>query len=423
MLILLAACARDGLVELDYCTTEVGDPPTTPTADAVTWYADVEPILREHCAGCHAEGEAAPFPLETWAQTAAVDTAVRAAVLSGDMPPWSAEDCCGKEYRDDRRLTEAERNIVVGWIDQGSPEGNPEDAQSFEEPGGLARVDLELVMEPYTASPRNGTDDEVRCFLIEVPEAAEGRFVTGYGVAPGDPRIVHHVIVDQVAKKDLPTFEAYDRGDAGPGWDCYGGGGTGTGGNIGGWVPGQDALELPEGLGIELGEGSRVLLNVHYDLGSVAGEPTEDATTVQLMLEDGVEHEVQGFGMLHPLWLYDSGMELEGEGAETGYGFAYAPSAIYGRKTWTVWGAFFHMHELGFRGSMAILRGEEQECLLHIDDWDFEWQANYWFEEPTKLEPGDELYVECRWTNPGDPVAWETDQEMCAGVVYVTEDP
>ena len=355
MLFLILSCGYrdDGLIDLQYC-----EDPQRPVAQAVdrevTWYADVEPIFATRCAGCHADGEAAPFALTTYDEVAAYDQPVYEAIVRGEMPPWSAEDCCGKTYRTDRRLAQDELDLVVAWLEQDMPVGDEADHVPLESaPGTLERVDVEVALaEPYSPSGKNGTSDEVRCFLVELPEEAWGRYATGFHFQPDNRPIVHHAIVDLVAADDRSTFEELDAASSGPGWDCYGGGGTGTGGNLGGWVPGQGALEMPEGLGRKIEPGTLLLLNLHYDMTAGDGQ---DQSSVQFMLEDSVDHEVTALALMHPLWLYGESMAVPGDSEETSYGFSWDPSKFYGWKTYDVWGAFFHMHELGQSGSIAIL--------------------------------------------------------------------
>ena len=109
---------------------------------------------------------------------------------------------------------------------------------------------------------------------------------------------------------------------------------------------------LPEGLGRKIEPGTLLLLNLHYDMTAGDGQ---DQSSVQFMLEDSVDHEVTALALMHPLWLYGESMAVPGDSEETSYGFSWDPSKFYGWKTYDVWGAFFHMHELGQSGSIAIL--------------------------------------------------------------------
>jgi hypothetical protein len=92
----------------------------------------------------------------------------------------------------------------------------------------------------------------------------------------------------------------------------------------------------------------------------------------------------------------------------------------------TFYTASLHMHTLGKTARMEIERTDgTTECLLQIDDWDFDWQRTYRFQEPVRLEEGDVWHLGCTWDNPTDQdVNWGegTGDEMCLGTALVTLD-
>lgn len=421
VILFLAACSNDGRIPLQYCEDATQERSVDELDRPLTWHADVAPIVAARCQTCHSS-ELAPFSLDTPDAFAARAEVVELSVLAGRMPPWSADDCCGKTYRADRSLPQEELDVLVSWLRQGTPEGDPATAAPIDVPtDDLPRVDLTVGLpEPYGATPIDDSSDDLRCFLVDIPEAARGRYVTGFAVRPGNVAIVHHVGVNAVASWGQAAFERLDARDDALGWECRGGEGALGDRQLGVWVPGQDALVLPEGLGVKMPNRGKIILNMHYDLTSVGNQTALDQTQVELMLADEVEHEVEALAVMNPMWVFDEGMKVEGDFAESGYGFRWDPQPIYGIGTkWDIWGAFVHMHEQGTSSSVAILRGrEEQECLLHISDWNYYWQANYWFDQPTRLDPGDRLYMECNWRNPGETMAWGDDAEMCGAVVY-----
>lgn len=421
--LLLGCPADDGRIDLQYCEDATLTHPVTPVTAPVTWHADVAPVVHEHCARCHTADGLAPFALETHTDVVALADAVRDSVVSGRMPPWSAAECCGKAYRGERRIPDEAVDLLVGWLDQGAPEGDPTTATPLPPlvAPALARVDATVSTERYEAAGLFGSTDDLRCFLVDIPDGMRGRFVTGMQVRPGNTAIVHHVGVNAVAGWREAPFVRLDRADDGPGFECRGGQGALGDRSIGIWVPGLDALELPEGLGIQLPNDGKLIVNMHYDLTAADGDAF-DETEVDFTLADSVEKVVVPIAALNPLWVFDRGMEIEGGFTDSGYGFAWDPQVLYGLGAdWDVWGAFIHMHELGTSGSVALLKGKgEQECLLHVPEWDFFWQANYWFDAPTRMNAGDRLYVECNWRNPGDDIAWADDEEMCGAVIYAT---
>src|SRR5215813_8774891 len=96
-------------------------------AKDLTFHKDIEPILQARCQGCHRPGEAAPMSLLTYEQARPWARAIRAAVLTGKMPPWQADPHYGK-FSNDLSLAPGERELLVAWIDQGAKEGSLADA-------------------------------------------------------------------------------------------------------------------------------------------------------------------------------------------------------------------------------------------------------------------------------------------------------
>lgn len=70
---------------------------------------------------------------------------------------------------------------------------------------------------------------------------------------------------------------------------------------------------------------------------------------------------------------------------------------------------------------LAVLRANgDVDCLLHIDEWNFDWQGEYFLAVPVTLEFGDRLYVESHFDNarPISPTA--VPPRIYGGCVHVT---
>ncbi len=400
-----------------------------------TWYRDVQPIIVAKCQGCHTDGGLAPFPLDTLARVSARRGSIHDAVFDRTMPPWQPDPCC-TPYRWDRSLTDDQRATVLAWFDNGMPTGEVADAPPImPPPAGLPHVDLTATMhEPFTPAPKVGAD-ELRCFLLDHDAIDRKRYITGFDFKPGARPMVHHVIVYALSADKAADLSKDDGKDGRPGWDCYGQGGElSTGAEyIGGWQPGVLARVLPEGIGRELPAGSRIMLNVHYDTGHGV---KPDQSTIDIMLEDSVERVEKGIPVGNPLWFAGEGMAIAAGDPDATAWFAYDPSkAITHDKAVDIHNVMLHMHELGTIGRVAILRRDgTTDCLLNITRWDFHWMADYYFETPVRLEPGDKVYVECHWDNTeanqkfvnGEQVKprtlhWATDDEMCGAVLTYSE--
>ena len=99
--------------------------------------------------------------------------------------------------------------------------------------------------------------------------------MTSARIVPGTPRTVHHVILFRVDPPRLREAERLDGGAAGLGWPCFGGTGISTTSVkrarttrrwVAAWAPGWGGGRLPEGTGVPLVAGSRIVMQVHYNL-------------------------------------------------------------------------------------------------------------------------------------------------------------
>jgi hypothetical protein len=95
----------------------------------VTFNHDVLPILVKNCQGCHSMGRLAPMGFTTYEETRPWASAIRAVVVNKKMPPWINESHPGL-FGDDGRLSPAEVETIVKWVDDGTPEGTASDAKN-----------------------------------------------------------------------------------------------------------------------------------------------------------------------------------------------------------------------------------------------------------------------------------------------------
>ena len=96
------------------------------TAAAPTYSRDVAPILYRNCTTCHRPGEIGPMPLLSYQDARPWAQSIATRVAAGTMPPWHADPSTG-EFSNDRRLSAAEKDTIVGWVAGGAFEGDPRD--------------------------------------------------------------------------------------------------------------------------------------------------------------------------------------------------------------------------------------------------------------------------------------------------------
>ena len=91
----------------------------------------------------------------------------------------------------------------------------------------------------------------------------------------------------------------------------------------------------------------------------------------------------------------------------------------------TIHSVLLHMHRLGQRGQVAIVRASgKREVLLSISRWQFNWQRDYRLAVPVRFNNGDRLSIRCTHRNRTRlTIKWgeNSADEMCIGFVYVSE--
>ena len=453
------ACSGGAPATPTMATADGGKPTASTTP---TYYADVKPLMDEKCAICHYAGGIAPFTLLSYDDANTHLAEIGSAVGSKTMPPWPPSDTCN-QYLGDRSLSAAQISMITSWVSAGGPQGDPASYKPLGDPPppSLSRVDDELQMpEAYTPQER---PDDYRCFLIPWPETAE-KFISGFGAKPGQPTIVHHLLVYQIPAAQIPTYQAYDDADPGPGYTCFGGptgslnaNGTSTSTpddagaslasipqQVGGWVPGSTGSDFAAGTGIRIDPGSMIVLQVHYN--TLSAPPVPDQTKLDFELTDSVTKEAFIIPFTNPAWPQQHTMDIPagdpsvtheyklGAGLLASY---LTNGAVGGSQPFTLYSSLLHMHLHGTQTTVGLDHSDgTSTCLLDIEHWNFHWQGTYQLAKPVTVSPDDQLDISCQWDNSaanqpiidGQPMPltdlnWGegTTDEMCISFLYVTQ--
>jgi hypothetical protein len=179
-------------------TTALGTEGVSPTVPSdqtplVTFNKDVLPILQANCQVCHRPGSVAPMSFMTYESARPWAKAIKTAVVSKKMPPWFADPHYG-EFRNAARLSAADISTLAAWADGGAREGDatgkPE-AREWKD-GWRIQPDVVVSAQPYRVAAQGV--GEVREFFVQSP-FNEDTWVSAIEIRPGDPSVVHHVIV------------------------------------------------------------------------------------------------------------------------------------------------------------------------------------------------------------------------------------
>ena len=189
--------------------TALGTELTGPPADQspqITFNKDVLPVLQNNCQVCHRPGGVAPMSFMTYESTRPWAKAIKAAVINKKMPPWFADPHVG-EFRNAPKLTPADVNTLAAWVDRGAAEGNPADKPPAPKWNQGWRIQPDIVVsmsQPYRIAAKGA--GEIKEFFIPNP-FAEDTWVSAIEIRPGDPSVVHHVIV-QIPENRVATNAA-----------------------------------------------------------------------------------------------------------------------------------------------------------------------------------------------------------------------
>ena len=167
---------------------------TSQQPQTVTFNKDVLPILQNNCQMCHRPGAVAPMSFLTYESARPWAKAIKAAVLNKQMPPWFADPHYG-EFRNAPKLTESDIRSLAAWADSGAREGDASTRPPQVQWADGWRIQPDVVVSiPEAHFVRARGVGEIKEFTVPNP-FREDTWVTSIEVRPGDPSVVHHVIV------------------------------------------------------------------------------------------------------------------------------------------------------------------------------------------------------------------------------------
>jgi hypothetical protein len=403
-----------------------------PVLAEVTFHKDVLPILQNRCQDCHRPGEIGPMPLQTFAQTRPFAKAIREAVLTRKMPPWSADPKVGK-WLNDPSLTAAEIHTLKTWADVGAAEGNPADAPpppQFVEGWQIGKPDMVFEMPVSYQVPSTGTIEYT--YVIITTNFSEDRWIEAAEIRPGNRSVVHHIVAftrEPGSKwlREYPVNRPFvpaprpgktrrssdgDRLEEGSLNDEW----------LVGYAPGMPSDRFRPGQARLLKKGSDIVLSLHY---TTNGKPAEDRSRVGVIFAtEPPRQRIYTLGARNRDFVIPPG--APNHRVEAAATLRSDVELVYLQP---------HMHIRGKAAEMrAVYPTGEREALLSVPRYDFNWQHNYrpattkilpkgtrveatlWYDNSANNASNPDPKAEVRW---GDQ-SWE---EMATGFFIVAFDP
>jgi len=360
-----------------------------------TFYKDVQPILQQHCEGCHRPGEIGPMSLGTYQQVRPWAASIKEAVTLKKMPPWFADPHYGK-FANDRSLTTEQIDMIKTWADKGAPEGDKKDAApapKFIDGWNIPKPDYVLQMPQPFAVPANGKVDYQ--YIVVPTGFTEDKWVRMAETRPTNHTVVHHMVVfvrtpDSKWLREAKPGVPYVPPPLPPGdLTNIGGGGSEiltiyTPGIVPDqWAPNQAKL---------IKAGSDLVLQVHY---TPNGKATEDQTKIGMVFaKEAPEERIRSVSVANTDFVIppnDPDFKVDGQLRFRGPG--------------KIVDFFPHMH---LRGKdfeyRAVYPTGETSVLLRVPKYDFNWQLAYKPADPIVYPAGTRIECTAHFDNsPNNP--------------------
>ena len=364
---------------------------STNAQDAPTFYQDALPVFMNNCAACHQDsppdvgGISAPMSLMDYEQAKIWAPLIKNALATGYMPPWGAHERHRGEFKGERYMDSADKELLIAWVDGGALEGDANaanDALSSSSVGTAMPESGWWIGEPdlvvgFDKPVYVGADveDWQPTVQMPVPEGAHEnpKWIAMAELDPGGPW-VHHIVSS----------------------------------HMGVGVPGRGPFTYPEGWGVLLPEDPFITVNMHYHKDTGEGTDVVDNTRAGFKFyEEGdvIDYVVETNLLPHRGWTIPAGdpnyeVSNSFDVEEDIYLLSMGP----------------HMHYRGkaMRYELEYPDGE-REVLLWVPKYDFNWQFLYEYETPKFIPSGSTLHMSW-WFDNSERNRWNPDPSQ--DVVY-----
>jgi hypothetical protein len=268
----------------------------------------------------------------------------------------------------------------------------------------LGKPDMIFTMPEEFEVPADGSLP-YQHFVVDT-NFTEDRWVQVAEGRPGNPAVVHHIVVYLLGEGQRQPFLQ-----------------DGTLSVLVGWAPGDLGLVCPPDTALRVPKGAKLRFELHY---TPNGKATKDRSSVGIT-----------FAKKPPRFeLYTNSFANESilvPPFEQHYRdeATWRPRADVRIISFTP-----HMHWRGKNFSYEVIYPDgKRETLLSVPRWDFNWQNVYQFKEPIKLPKGARVHAVAHWdnsrNNPYNPAPEKSvrfglqtwDEMMVGWVAYVWERP
>ncbi len=449
-----------------------------PQKDApVTYSNQVSRLLNQRCVSCHREGQIGPFAMTKYNEVAGWGEMIAEVVREQRMPPWHANPAYGRKFANENVLSKEEKETIYSWVEAGCPEGNPAElppAPKFTQ-GWLLEKQPDAVVYMKDSVDVKAEGVEPYRFYVVDPGFKEDKWVKSAECLPGNPGVVHHIIVflaapqvaDKIIEQQKRQLEALEKAKASgksveqlraefraqrlarakKGKTASGNAvadkakaeknavgkqgaaakekaqqdqGDGEGDIsasdlLCGFAPGTRPFVAPYGMAKLVPAGWKFIFQMHY---TPNGRPQKDRSSIGLLFADPKTITDRLVTTNTATFNFEIPAHADNYKVEAQKKFAKDTLFI---------GMYPHMHMRGkdFRYELSYPDGKK-EVILDVPHYDFNWQNWFKLEKPLLIPAGTNLLCTAHFDNsennlcnpdPTKPVRWgdQTWEEMMIG--------
>lgn len=342
--------------------------------DTLTYTRDIAPILAEHCVMCHNPNGIGPWSMSDYETVRGWSSMMKQVLLTKRMPPWTVNSN-NFTFKNDIGIEDSLVRKIVSWIDQGSPRGTGKDTLSMIKP---TSGDWELGMPDKVISLKKESVPATGLIPYRYQEIDleldRDVWLKAIEIKPGNPNVVHHVLLSSA--HELQKSPISDRMIS-PKVDNFIAVSTGK----------KQTMAYPEGTGIFIQKGTKITAQLHY---TPYGTATEDVTQIGFYLLDEApdvpfrSHNTHNTTFKIPAYAKDVKFIAE-EKID---------------KDIKIYNLLPHMHYRGKDIKFSVISPEgEKTTLVHVPDYNFNWQWIYELETPFVAKKGSTILVEAIFDN------------------------
>jgi hypothetical protein len=229
-----------------------------------------------------------------------------------------------------------------------------------------------MTLQIPTFTSNASSVDAYNCFALSTG-LTQDRWLRAYEIVPGNPAIVHHVVV---------TVDTTGTASSNLSGTCYNAPGQIS---IGGYAPGAPPTvfpgQAPLKAGMRIKAGSKIIMQIHYPAGT-AGQ--QDSTKIRLYFYPINEPGIRPVYSSVPLQNWSLFIPANTVQTFT----AKYPSAGGLPVPISLYATFPHSHLICTSITNYADSGTNIIPLIRINNWDFEWQGYYTYPNLVKIPAG-----------------------------------